>query len=148
MAANGGDLLARVRRLLRPDAQAVSWKAALPVLALAAAGLGVYVNAAARAPSIDSLIVDRPPMMNFRSCAKPVYPADDLAAGHTGTVTVGLYVDADGQVFDSEIVRSSGHPNLDRTARDALALCKFAPGQSHGRPVDAWARIQYQWVLK
>ncbi|UUZ48399.1 M56 family metallopeptidase [Massilia sp. B-10] len=79
MAASGGDLLARVRRLLRPDAQAVSWKAALPVLALALAGLGVYVNAAARAPSIDSLIVDRPPMMDFRSCAKPVYPADDLA---------------------------------------------------------------------
>jgi len=148
LAANGGDLLARVRRLLRPDTQAASWKAALPVLALAVAALGAYVNAAARAPSIGSLMAERRPVINFRSCAKPVYPADDLAAGHTGTVTVGLYVDADGQVFDSEIVRSSGHPGLDRTARDALALCKFAPGQAHGRPVDAWARIQYQWVLK
>lgn len=147
MAANGGDLLARVRRLLRPDAQAVSWKAALPVLALAVAGLGVYVNAAARAPSIDSLIVDRPPMMDFRSCAKPVYPADDLAAGHTGTVTLGLHVDADGQVREARLYRSSGHRGLDRTALDALALCKFAPGQLHGRPTEAWARIQYRWVL-
>ncbi len=38
-AANGGDLLVRIRRLVRPDTQALSWKAALPVLGLALACL-------------------------------------------------------------------------------------------------------------
>lgn len=38
-AANGGDLFARIQRLVRPDAQALSWKAALPVLGLTLACL-------------------------------------------------------------------------------------------------------------
>ncbi len=38
-AANGGDLFARIQRLVRPDAQALNWKAALPVLGLTLACL-------------------------------------------------------------------------------------------------------------
>jgi bla regulator protein blaR1 len=43
-AANGGDLLGRIRRLVRPDTQALSWKAALPVLGLALASLAACSN--------------------------------------------------------------------------------------------------------
>jgi D-alanyl-D-alanine endopeptidase (penicillin-binding protein 7) len=39
LAANGGELFVRIKRLVRPDTQALSWKAALPVLGLAIACL-------------------------------------------------------------------------------------------------------------
>lgn len=52
VAAGGGDLLARVRRLVRPDTQALNWKAAIPVLGLAAACLNAYAAIApTKAPS-------------------------------------------------------------------------------------------------
>ncbi|MFZ6747052.1 M56 family metallopeptidase [Undibacterium sp. JH2W] len=49
MAANGGDLLSRIKRLVRPDAQPWHWKMAAPVLGIAAALLlllQTQVNAA------------------------------------------------------------------------------------------------------
>jgi len=148
LAAGGGDLLARVRRLLRPDTRALNWKAAAPVLALGAACFAVYANAAAHAPAIERLIMDRPPLVDFASCAKPQYPADAVAAAHTGTVTLGMHVGLDGRVDATRIMRSSGHRNLDTAARDALALCTFVPGQAGGKPLAAWTAVQYVWTLE
>jgi bla regulator protein BlaR1 len=147
MAASGGDLLARVRRLLRPDTQALNWKAAVPVLALAMACVGVYVNAAARAPVMDELIVESRARIDFFSCARPVYPDADLAAGRTGTVTLGLHVEADGHISATRIARSSGHRSLDTAAREGLALCRAAPAMVKGQAVASWVPIQYAWVL-
>ena len=145
LAANGGDLLARVRRLVRPDVQALHWKAALPVLALAAVCLGVFAQASARhAP----LLADRPARANFSSCAKPQYPAAALAASHMGTVTLGFEISSDGHVTDSVINGSSGHPELDASARDAISLCRFNPATRNGKPVSAWMQMKYVWVLE
>jgi bla regulator protein blaR1 len=145
MAANGGDLLARVRRLLRPDAQSLNWAAALPVLVLAAACLGVYAKAAVHTPAMDGLIVDSPPMVIFTSCAKPVYPPSDLAAGHTGSVTLGMEVSAEGHVVASRISRSSGYPSLDAAAHDGITQCSFKPALYKGKPVQTWTAVQYVW---
>lgn len=57
MAANGGDLLSRIKRLVRPDAQPWHWKMAAPVLGIAAALLLVLqtqVNATPE-PSVPSV---------------------------------------------------------------------------------------------
>ena len=44
-AATGGDLVGRIRALVRPDRQALNWKAAVPVMALSAACLTLIVQA-------------------------------------------------------------------------------------------------------
>jgi D-alanyl-D-alanine endopeptidase (penicillin-binding protein 7) len=147
-AANGGDLMARIRRLLCPDAQALNWKAAIPVLGLAvvcAASAHTPVNGgrtAARAPLTET------PVADFNTCAKPMYPADDLAADHQGTVTLGFLVDASGAVTRSTVDKSSGYPTMDEAARSALAKCRFRASRQDGKAVTAWAKVQYIWTLE
>ena len=44
-AAHGGNLMNRIKRLVRPEAEPLNWKMALPILGLAAAGVAFYANA-------------------------------------------------------------------------------------------------------
>ena len=57
-------------------------------------------------------------------------------------------IDADGRVKSSEVQSSSGHQRLDDAARDALSLCRFKPGLSDGKPVEAWATLRYTWRMQ
>lgn len=147
-AANGGDLMARIRRLLRPDVQALNWKAAIPVLCLA-----VVCAASAHAPANQrgaspGLGLNRTAIADFNTCRKPEYPHADLAAGHQGTVTVDFLVDTDGAVIDSAIARSSGFVSMDEAARGALLKCRFGPALENGRIIRQWTKVQYVWTLE
>ena len=148
-AANGGDLMARIRRLLRPDVQSLNWKAAIPVL-----GLAVVCAASAHAPAgrpeaiAESRGETRGAVLDFKTCRKPHYPRADLAAGHQGTVTLAFMVDERGQVADSSIAKSSGYAAMDEAARSALALCSFHPALEDGKPVRQVAHVQYVWTLQ
>jgi D-alanyl-D-alanine endopeptidase (penicillin-binding protein 7) len=144
-AAAGGDLMARIRRLVRPDPQALDWRAAIPVL-----GLVLACAASAHAFSsrgADAADLDRPARMDFASCTKPSYPHADLASGHEGTVTLSFLVDTNGTVLDSRVLRSAGFRDLDKAAQAALNLCRFSPAIRHGRPVRTWAPVQYVWTV-
>ncbi|MBZ2208912.1 M56 family metallopeptidase [Massilia soli] len=44
-AAHGGNLMSRIKRLVRPDTEPLNWKAALPALGLAVAFAGFYAHA-------------------------------------------------------------------------------------------------------
>ncbi|MES2320090.1 MAG: M56 family metallopeptidase [Pseudomonadota bacterium] len=145
IAANGGELVSRVKRLLRPDPQALNWKAAIPVLGLAVACLSVYAHASSRPAE---KIGYRPPIAEFRTCAKPEYPADALRAEHTGAVKLGFEIGADGFVANSKVNKSSGHPELDEAARSGIARCHFKPATQNGIAVRSWTQVQYVWVLK
>ena len=144
VAASGGDLLARITRLLRPESPSLNWKAALPILVLATACLGVFGQASARH---QPLLAKPWPLLDFTSCAKPLYPAAALAAGHTGTVSLGFKVDTSGRVIDSAVNGSSGHRDLDEAARNAIKLCAFKPAVHSGQRAPAWALVKYVWTL-
>jgi D-alanyl-D-alanine endopeptidase (penicillin-binding protein 7) len=148
-AANGGDLMARIRRLLRPDVQALNWKAAIPVLGLAAA-----CAASAHAPAGRPVLapatqgITQTARVDFSTCRKPRYPRADLDADHQGTVTVKFMVDAGGAVADSMIATSSGYASMDEAARGAIAECRFRPALRNGKPVAEWTSVQYVWTLQ
>jgi D-alanyl-D-alanine endopeptidase (penicillin-binding protein 7) len=149
-AANGGDLISRIKRLVRPDTQALNWKAAIPVLGLIALCAGC---AASRQPPVQSQqqppapqMVDSHAVVEFKSCAKPVWPVEDLQAGHEGTVTLGYLIGADGNVVDSVVRKSSGYPAMDEAARSGIAKCHFKPATRSGEPVQAWMKMQYVWL--
>lgn len=159
MAANGGDLLARVRRLVKPDHKALNWKAAIPLLGLAGACLSLYAHAAhgsvnalpapqSAQESAQPARVRIAPVADFNSCKKPLWPAASLAAGHTGAVTLSFKIDEDGKVTGSRLKKSSGHPLLDEAARTGIALCRFKPGSVDGKPQASWMNMQYVWMLK
>lgn len=142
-AANGGDLMVRIKRLIRPEAQAMNWKAAIPVLGLLAA----CGSPAPGTDAVASAMPDTPARAKFDSCAKPQYPLADVQANHTGTVSMSFLVSTSGQVRDSRIDKSSGFTTLDEAARTAIAQCAFIPASANGSPVEGWATVQYVWTL-
>ena len=144
IAANGGDLMSRIRRLIRPDAQALNWKAAIPVLGLAAACIAgcAQMPAKDRAP-----VVTTSPVADFATCAKPKWPKQSLRDENTGTVTLSFLISKDGRVEDSKLKKSSGFEPLDTAAREGIALCRFKPATEDGKPVQSWMNMQYVWTL-
>lgn len=142
-AANGGDLMSRIKRLIRPDTQALNWKAAIPVL-------GLVIGAASFAHAAPSKPVQKETeaIANFDTCKRPEYPADSIKQHHTGTVTLGFLVAKNGTVKNSKVTKSSGHVALDEAAHVALTKCKFKPATAKGKPVEAWTAVQYVWTLE
>lgn len=147
-AANGGDLMSRIKRLLRPDTQTLNWKAAIPVLGLAAMSVALFAQAAAGPKPVADKTAIQSPELNFSSCAKPQYPKDELQQNHEGTVVMRFLVARDGKVKEARVSGSSGFPALDEAARSALEKCSFRAGTSAGKPVEAWATVQYVWTTK
>ena len=82
------------------------------------------------------------------SCPKPQYPSASRRLEEEGTVGLRFLIGADGNVLQSEVVKSSGFVRLDEAARAALSKCQFRPGTVDGKPEQSWAHIQYQWRLE
>jgi bla regulator protein BlaR1 len=141
-AANGGDLMSRIKRLVRPETQASNWKAALPVLALATLTLAACSTVA---PKPEPVHV--PPVADFKSCSKPEWPLASLRKEETGTVTLKFEISEAGEVMDADIKKSSGHPDLDVAARNGIRKCHFTPGTIDGKPARMWMHMQYVWTL-
>lgn len=152
LAADGGDLMNRIARLLRPVPRhnlsatvSAVLAAVLPALALAGAMAGGQAHAVAG----DSAV--RPTqkaVADFSTCAKPKWPPASLAAIEPGTVTLAFRVDAGGNITESKVRKSSGHPALDEAAREGIAKCHFKPARKDGKPVASWMGMQYVWMLK
>ncbi len=146
-AANGGDLMLRIKRLVRPDSQALNWKAAIPVLGLAAACIAGCAQLPATQKAPAPLAVTRP-VADFGTCAKPVWPKQSLRNENTGTVTLQFKISEDGRVEESKVKKSSGHPALDEAAREGITKCMFKPATEGGKPKAAWMQMQYVWTLR
>jgi D-alanyl-D-alanine endopeptidase (penicillin-binding protein 7) len=146
-AANGGDLMSRIKRLVRPDTQALNWKAAIPVLGLAAVCMGMVAcsTPAQQQPGSEN---STRAMADFSSCKKPVWPEEDHAAQHQGTVSLQFLINADGSVAESGIKKSSGYPGLDEAARVGIEKCHFHPATKDGQAVQSWMQMQYVWTLE
>jgi D-alanyl-D-alanine endopeptidase (penicillin-binding protein 7) len=144
LAANGGDLMQRITRLLRPAPQHSSWKSAATLLTLAVVCAGCASYSSAQSPNDP---VDTKAVADFSSCKKPEWPKSSLAAGHTGTVTLRFLISETGRVNDYELKGSSGDPLLDEAARVGISKCLFKPATREGKPVAAWMQMKYVWVL-
>jgi len=145
-AANGGDLMSRIKRLVRPDDRAPGWKAAVPVIALAMLSAALFAHALpahANAQKFDSMAI-----ADFSSCPKPEYPVADLVADHQGTVNLRFLVGIDGNVKDSTVDQSSGYPTLDEASHSALVKCRFKPAFAGGKAVQSWTKVSYVWTLE
>lgn len=144
LAADGGDLMQRIRHLVLPQQQRSNWKAAVAALGVAAACLTGYANARVDAASVPA--ARTPAVVDFKSCSKPLWPSEDLQAGHTGTVTLSFKIDTSGNVADSKVLGSSGHPGLDKAAQTGIGKCHFKPAKVRGKPVETWQQMKYVWT--
>jgi len=144
-AANGGNLMERIQRLMRPAPRALNWKAAVPMLGLALACMTIYAEAVAAdkaAGRTAAAVVD------FKTCAKPLWPEGAVARKEEGAVTLAFTVGTDGKAKRSEVIKSSSFTDLDEAARTAIEKCTFKAATRAGKPFESTMHMQYVWVLE
>lgn len=140
--------MSRIERLVRPETQAMNWKAALPVLAMAAACIaGCAGTSTSRSDTLEHDALATKPVAQFNSCAKPEYPQEAHARRAQGTTSLRFLIDTDGSVAEALVSKSSGDRSLDEAARAAIAKCRFTPATAGGKPARAWVPVQYVWSL-
>jgi TonB family protein len=66
------------------------------------------------------------------------YPPALRDAGVRGTVGIWIAVDDRGTPSAVRVAQSSGHPELDRVARQLAEKLRFNPARRAGQPVNAW----------
>ncbi len=90
------------------------------------------------------------PVEDFPVCTykpMPDYPEMAKQAEIEGTVTVWLYIKADGTVADVQLYNSSGVGSLDQAAMSAAWNTRWTPARNNGIPVGVWTSITYNFVL-
>ena len=78
------------------------------------------------------------------SLPKPAYPAIARQAHASGTVTVQVTIDENGNVISAHAV--SGHPLLQAVAVAAARSARFSPTKLSGQPVKVTGVITYNFV--
>ncbi|MET0322424.1 MAG: M56 family metallopeptidase [Duganella sp.] len=79
-AAHGGNLMSRIKRLLRPDVEPVGWKMAVPLFGLLAASAVLYVQAAPAPVAPLAPVAPVAPAAPVAIAAVPDAPAPAMAA--------------------------------------------------------------------
>ncbi|MGA9994356.1 MAG: energy transducer TonB, partial [Pyrinomonadaceae bacterium] len=80
------------------------------------------------------------------SLPKPPYPSIARAAHASGTVTVQVTIDENGNVISARAV--SGHPLLQAAAVSAARGARFSPTKLSGQPVKVTGVITYNFVAQ
>jgi periplasmic protein TonB len=80
--------------------------------------------------------LDQQPVARVRQA--PTYPYDMRRAGINGTVVVEFIINTEGDVIQSQVVRSS-HREFEMPALQAVQKWKFKPGRKGGRVVNVRA---------
>ena len=82
------------------------------------------------------------------SCILPVYPAKALADGTEGLVFLSVYVGLTGQPEKIETKTSSGYPELDASAAQAVSQWKFFSATQGGQALASWFEIPVRFVIR
>lgn len=79
------------------------------------------------------------------SLPQPAYPPAAKAVRASGTVSVQVKIDENGNVVSASAV--SGHPLLKAAAEQAARRAKFSPTKLSGQPVSVTGVITYNFIL-
>jgi len=77
----------------------------------------------------------------------PAYPDTAQVAGEQGDVLLDVYVTSGGHARKFRVNQSSGYPDLDNAAAEAVAGWKFLPAVSGGDTVSAWTTVKIHFEL-
>ncbi len=78
----------------------------------------------------------------------PAYPAESRQAGEQGKVLLRVLVNANGNVDQITLRKSSGHARLDDAAMDTVKQWSFVPAQRASQAVSAWVVIPISFSLE
>ena len=85
----------------------------------------------------------------LRDAPRPAYPRDALLDGRQGVVRLLVKVDREGRPLEVTVERSSGHRDLDQTARQqVLRRWRFHPAMHEGRAMEASGFVEVAFTLE
>jgi protein TonB len=93
-------------------------------------------------------VITAPQIDPRRGLSEPMYPAESIRAGHTGTVVLSIYVLKDGRIGDIRLDASSGYSKLDEAAIREARRWRLKPGMRDGVPVAMWKQIPITFQLQ
>jgi len=77
----------------------------------------------------------------------PAYPDAAQTAGEQGDVLLDVYVTSGGHPRKFRVNQSSGFPDLDNAAAEAVAGWKFVPAVEGGDTVSSWTTVKIHFEL-
>jgi protein TonB len=84
----------------------------------------------------------------YKQNTSPAYPRKARRLGYEGTVMLKVLINENGRVDDLTVLKSSGHPVLDRAALSAVRKWLFEPGTEGGIKKKMWVKIPIRFDLK
>lgn len=78
---------------------------------------------------------------------QPEYPQIALQNNWQGKVVMNTFVLADGTVSEVQLLKSSGHPELDSSAMAAMKRMRFTPALQGAEALAAWVRVPVTFTL-
>ncbi len=100
-------------------------------------------------PVIDALTpgqdMEKPALIGYPA---PEYPRKARHEGWQGVVEALATVAADGKLLDLQLSHSSGHPELDAAALEALRGARYKPGSVAGSPATATLTVTVRFRLE
>jgi protein TonB len=131
----------------------------LPVAAgrpVAGAGQGRGPRAAGRAESAEGASADKGAGSDLTAFARPLggyqtkprYPDTARRQGVEGVTTLRFAVLANGRVGEVTVANSAGHPDLDRSAVEAVKTWLFEPARRGKEPVKVWVTLPVRFTLQ
>lgn len=105
---------------------------------------------AASLPAMSARGVESTTLPVSADCPDPLYPPDLSARRIRGEVVLKLHIDSSGAVASADVVRSSGYPQMDKSALDAVKKWKFQPARQFGMPIaiDILKRFRFEPVTE
>lgn len=126
------------------SAQAASPHAASTQAANTPAANGQPLGRAQAAPALTQARFDAAYLNN----PAPTYPPFSLRLHEEGRVLLRVNVSAAGGALAVQLAQSSGHPRLDKAAREAVTRWRFVPASRGGEPIDAWVLVPIHFSLQ
>lgn len=99
-------------------------------------------------PTIDTGPAETAPTpLAYGARTRVPYPMASARRHEEGRVILRVLIGSDGAPQRVEVEESSGFPQLDRAARDAVSKWRFTPGTRNGMPFTAWGRVPVEFRL-
>jgi len=89
------------------------------------------------------------PLVKAKPISQPVavYPESAKLAGQEGRVLIKAYIDKEGNVTKTKVLRSSGFPELDQAAQEAVMKMKFEPAHRGNEPEESTVGVPISFSL-
>ena len=79
---------------------------------------------------------------------RPAYPSSARRARIQGTTLLAVLIADDGRVAEIVVKESSGHPDLDEAAADAVRRWRFTPARRGDDPIAMWVELPVDFRLR